>query len=266
QDLGSKDSLDFEIEDFVTAVKTLQDQKAVLQKSHALYKKIFGRINVSDVRRLIILQDGLFNILNFEILITGFPGKNTDYKNAEWLCKTHEVFYAQYLPELSSRKSTKFTGRNLLVMTPDFMGQGASEKRATLGFPLQSTPWTTELCRYLHQEYQAALLSGKDASMSNWEKYKNNYSYIHIGTHALMDSDQPLSSKLLMGSEENDIDFYHILQSRIQAELVVLGACETGLGKDNNANDIYSLAQAFQYSGVKSVIQSLWKIDDETSN
>jgi len=151
-------------------------------------------------------------------------------------------------------------------MTPDFMGQGASEKRATLGFPLQSTPWTTELCRYLHQEYQAALLSGKDASMSNWEKYKNNYSYIHIGTHALMDSDQPLSSKLLMGSEENDIDFYHILQSRIQAELVVLGACETGLGKDNNANDIYSLAQAFQYSGVKSVIQSLWKIDDETSN
>lgn len=264
--LGSIDSMNRKIELFTTSIKTLKDKNDLLPQCYDLYVDIFSQLDISEANRLIILPDGLFNSLNFEILISKKPDQNTGFKNAEWLCKKYEIFYAQYLPELSVKKSTKFTGKNLLVMTPDFVQTESSQKRMTLGYPLQSTPWTKELCLYLHQKYEARLLAGKEANLSNWEKHRNNYSYIHIGTHALMDSDQPLGSKLLMGSEENDIDFYHILQSGIQAELVVLGACETGLGKDNHANDIYSLAQAFQYSGVKSVIQSLWKIDDETSN
>lgn len=264
--IGSKDMINRQIQVYLQLVQTLQNHKTVLQKSYELFNLLLGDINIRSCKNLIILQEGQLNALNFEMLVKTPPNPEKNYQNADWLFRTHEIMYAQYLPELSSRKATSFTGKNMLVITPDFTMVSGEEKKKTLGFPLTSTPWTSELCRFLQDRYSATLLAGEEARLTNWEKHKNNFDFIHIGTHAVMDPDQPLSSRLLLDGDKNDIDFYHILQSKIQAELVVLGACETGIGKDNGANDIYSLAQAFQYSGVKSIIQSLWKIDDETSN
>lgn len=263
--LGATDSLEQKVTVFISAIKKPEKEKTMLELGHQLYILLLGKVSLSGVKRLIVLPEGVLHAMNFEMLVTTPVQSSTTFKNASWLFRDYEIMYAQYLPELSKNQSSSFNGNKMLVIAPDFSG-GLEKMSTTLGSPLTSTPWTMELCQYLQTTYQSHLLAGRDASMENWEKYKNKYDYIHFGTHAIMDVDHPLSSKLLLGNRGEGLDFYYILQSKIQAELVVLGACETGLGKDNDANDIYSLAQAFQYSGVKSIIQSLWKIDDETSN
>lgn len=263
--VGAKDSLESMVGHYLTLVKTLRPEQQVLRQGYKVFEALMGKLSLVGINKLIILQEGLLNSLNFEMLVCKPVKAKTSYKNADWLFKTHEIMYAQYLPELTSQQGDDFSGKKMLVISPEFSGAN-HEVTKTLGFSLTSAPWTKELCQYLHKTYQARLLDGPLANVSNWEKNKNKYKYIHFGTHAIMDTDQPLSSRMLLGDEAQAIDFYQILQSKIQAELVVLGACETGLGKDNDANDIYSLALAFQYSGVKSIIQSLWKIDDETSN
>lgn len=98
---------------------------------------------------------------------------------------------------------------------------------------------------------------------------------LHFATHAFCDPDYPersaivLSSAALAPSAERGttnagalIHEYEIQSMPIRAEMVVLSACETGIGKELAGEGTLSLARAFRVAGVSNIVSSLWKVDD----
>jgi len=125
--------------------------------------------------------------------------------------------------------------------------------------------------------YKCVVFSEEDASKSNLLHLKSP-NILHIATHGFFlprSSDKKLENPYFRSGlifaegsslQESIVTAYDILDLELSGtQLVVLSACETGLGEIMIGEGVYGLQRAFQIAGVKSIIMSLWKIDDATT-
>ncbi len=119
----------------------------------------------------------------------------------------------------------------------------------------------------LGQRLEALGFKASRATATSQELY--NYRIVHFATHGLLNSEHPELSGLVLslvdeqGKEQNGFlgleDIYNL---NLRADLVVLSACETGLGKEIQGEGLVGIARGFMYAGASSVVASLWKVDD----
>jgi CHAT domain-containing protein len=98
------------------------------------------------------------------------------------------------------------------------------------------------------------------------------YRIVHFATHTILNDDHPDLSSLVLslvdekGSPQSGFlrlrDMYNL---QLSAELVVLSACDTALGKEVKGEGLMSMVRGFMYSGTPRVLASLWKVDDEAT-
>ena len=98
------------------------------------------------------------------------------------------------------------------------------------------------------------------------------YRIVHFATHGFYNSEHPEYSGIVLamlkpdGSKINGfMPLQDIYKLNLSAQLVVVSACDTGLGKDVQGEGLVSLTRGFMYAGSKSVVTSLWKVDDRAT-
>lgn len=105
----------------------------------------------------------------------------------------------------------------------------------------------------------------KEATVEALRRLGNGYNCIHFATHGEFSSDNPLQSAVLLSPDAHSnglltVDKLYSMQ--LGAHLVTLSACETGLSKIANGDDLVGLTRGFLYAGSSSIVASLWKVDD----
>ena len=112
---------------------------------------------------------------------------------------------------------------------------------------------------------RSKVLLRADATETAFKKYGGDFNFIHFATHGQFNADEPLSSALLLAKDaESDgrLTVDKLYSSKIDVDLVTLSACETGLGRIANGDDIVGLTRGFLYAGSSSIVASLWRVDD----
>lgn len=112
---------------------------------------------------------------------------------------------------------------------------------------------------------QSRVLVRKQASETAFKQYGADFSYLHFASHGQFDAASPLKSALLLaGDAQNDgrLTVGELYSLSLDADLVTLSACETGLGKIASGDDVVGLTRGFLYAGSRSIVASLWKVDD----
>jgi CHAT domain-containing protein len=109
-------------------------------------------------------------------------------------------------------------------------------------------------------------ISPKAATETAFKELASQFSILHLAAHAQLNLTNPLFSRILLTSDDqNDgaLEVHEIYELDLHhAEMVVLSACETTLGKQSRGDDIIGLTRAFMYAGAPTVIASLWKVED----
>jgi CHAT domain-containing protein/tetratricopeptide (TPR) repeat protein len=97
----------------------------------------------------------------------------------------------------------------------------------------------------------------------------SKYRLVHFATHGLLDSENPILSGLVLSlfdkqgqTQPGFLNLAGIYNLKLSADLVVLSACQTGMGKYVSGEGLIGLTRAFMYAGVPRVIASVWNVDD----
>ena len=220
------------------------------QSSRTLYRQIFALAAPSiKTKKLIIVPHGSLHYLPFAALSDG-----NDY--------LIDSFSIRMLPSASIlnflTERTKQAGRGALIFgnpkldDPKYDLKFAQDEALAIGRIIP----------------ESKVLLRSEASKTNLQNFGSNYSIIHLAVHGVFDLDKPLNSALLLAADSNNDgllragDLYNL---SLRTDLVTLSACETALGKVATGDDVVGFTRGFLYAGARSLISSLWQVDDEAT-
>lgn len=254
-----------------------------------------------DKPRLIISPDGPLLLLSFEALLTApAPAGERSYGGLPYLILERSVTYVPSasvlaelkMPEAAARNAGGAAGAKLFLGfgAPDY---GSSEQlsapAATLpqegplsrafraaGLPhLQPLPQSrheVQKIAGLFPQDQVALYLNGQASEENVKAnpFLKTARWIHFAVHGLLNEPQPELSGLVLtldqdSREDGLLQVYEIFNLELSADLVVLSACDTGLGKNVTGEGLLGVTRSFLYAGAASVVVSLWEVADTST-
>jgi CHAT domain-containing protein/tetratricopeptide (TPR) repeat protein len=109
------------------------------------------------------------------------------------------------------------------------------------------------------------LLTGERATEGWISRHLGDFGIIHLASHGEFDPINPLFSALKLAqdvADDGDLRAAEVFALEINADLVVLSACQTGVGSVSKGDDVIGLNRAFFYAGTHTIISSLWRVSD----
>jgi CHAT domain-containing protein len=97
----------------------------------------------------------------------------------------------------------------------------------------------------------------------------SSFQYLHFATHGIVDEVNPESSRIFLSAfakEDGNLYAGEIYNLNLNAQLTVLSACQTGLGKVSKGEGVIGLSRALVYAGSKNIIVSFWSVADESTS
>ncbi|MEM7128940.1 MAG: CHAT domain-containing tetratricopeptide repeat protein [Chloroflexota bacterium] len=206
---------------------------------HQLYEILLDPLvpDLDLTQTLIISADGPLNMIPFHALFDGIA----------YLIEKTAVCYVPSGTVLDICLSKRNPPRTTLLMgyEADDLAQISNEIKSIMSLV-----------------EQAAIYENTEATAERFLQQAPNCGLIHLAMHARFRSDNSMLSYLQFA--DRYLFFAELSRMRIQADLVVLSGCETGTGK-NNGSDLLSLASAFFGAGARSLLVSLWRVEDKAT-
>lgn len=252
--------------------------------AHFFYQKLIQPIqpHLRDIENLIVIPDGVLGHIPFEALLIEPAGqsKATNWTELHYLIDQLHISYsysaALLLEGLEENVKKDNNGQiaayaaSYTGITPSEISSRSPEIKEMRGnlIPLEAVE---QEVRALEKLFGFGhFLYGKEANEKQFKSTAENYAIIHLAMHGLLTPEEPMNSSLAFTedggtTEDNFLAAYEIANLRLNADLVVLSACETGYGKFQQGEGIMSLARSFMYAGAPSLIVSLWQVNDNST-
>ena len=250
--------------------------KQFFQLSHQLYQKLWAPIEstglLSKNKKVFLVPDGYLNYLPFELLIKDTEQKEL-YKDYQYLVKDYLISYYPSATVFHFERTNKKGGP---IPEKDFFGLAISNFENSFcsqdGSPLgnlEGTVTSIDTIKEFFDEDKRKTIYNEEASEDNFNNLSlNDFRYLHLATHGLINSDSPDFSSIVLqsgGDENGCLNLYEIFDLEFNADLVTLSACETGLGKLVRGEGMVGFTRALMYAGTPSVILSLWEVGDDST-
>lgn len=220
-----------------------------------------------SVENLVIIPSGPLSVIPFETLLTKKTSEQSSYTSLPYLLKDYTIRYefSAGLLQQKSRKQGTNTASVFLCAPVNFPDN--SRLTALPGTEAE----VKEIANLLaSRSIDHRVLVHQDANehMIKTQALRG-FDVLHFATHGLVDEDNPALSRIFLQqhSEAEDGSLYtsEIYNLELDANLVTLSACETGLGKISKGEGVIGLSRALVYAGAKNLVVSFWKVADEST-
>ena len=280
------DSLRFGLYGYYAADKGLRTDSlrlsalnSYIRHAQLLQQKLIAPVAAYLPENVILVPDGPLGYIPFDALLTGAPEDSNNFKSYPYLLQQHQFSYtysATLLREMRDKKHRQEPEKDFAAFAPFYNGDTTllasmyaydELMRKDLQPLVYSGPEVAAAAKLMKGE----TIAGSAATEERFTSTAGNYRILHLATHGRADNRVGdyafLAFTELKDSIENELlyvkDLYNL---QLNADLVVLSACETGIGKLQRGEGIISLARAFAYAGAKSIVTSLWSVNDKSTS
>jgi CHAT domain-containing protein/Flp pilus assembly protein TadD len=283
-------------------IDTKGDSEARDRRAKALFDVLVAPAakRVGGSQRILVVPDGPLHVLPWAALVRGVEAGRPQYLMA-WKPLT-TVLSATVFAQIKSGRETSSSEHPIqlaafgdptypaLTRRPsgtrgdeaDPSGQsepyGEVQVDAALrgGYRFDPLPYTREEVEEIAALWapNARTYLGDAATEERAVSFGKDVSHFHYACHAYVNERFPLDSALVLSIPEKPVpgrsngllQAWEILEKvRIDADLVTLSACDSGLGKEMGGEGLVGLTRAFQFAGARSVLASLWKVEDAST-
>jgi CHAT domain-containing protein/Tfp pilus assembly protein PilF len=233
----------------------------IFQNSGKELKRLLIPHLPSSINELIIIPTGKLSTLPFEAIPYKFGGKK-DFRSMVYVANRFAISYqfSAGLISTSSEPSVKMPG--IFLCAPIRFAENQN---------LNELPGTEQEVNTI-----ASLFSGSSSiakqSDANETLIKSGdlkkYNYLHFATHGIVDETNPELSRIFLNSddqEDGNLFAGEIYNLDLNANLTVLSACQTGLGKVSKGEGVIGLSRALIYAGSENLVVSFWSVADEST-
>ncbi len=250
--------------------------------AYQLYKTVFIDFfsRIPNGSNLIVSFPSELVKLPIEMLITEWNEGESPYyySDKKFLLDKYQISYtpsaAIYFTQMD--RSELIKNKNLLVGDP-FITNAEYSLSVRSGL-VDADPFSSRNILLFPLEYSQdeiesidktiannLIFTSNEATESNFKKNAPESDIVHLSTHSFLLKDQPLIFFSPQANENEDgfLELGEIVQLNLKSELIVLSSCRSGLGKVDAAEGIIGMQKAFFEAGSKSVIVSLWDVNDK---
>ncbi len=285
-----------EVEALRTAIVG-HDAARFAESAHGLYRQLVAPV-ASSIRgtHVTIVPDAFLSQIPFETLLTA-PAASAAPAYVDWpyLLESHSISYAYSSTLFADRRSDRpAAARDFVAYAPVFVdGLAAGTRGAALvaenGFPPGEAlnrgflPATFDEVKSIEKLFAASrgwfasLFGGKtrlfleeQATEASIREALRDYRFVHLATHAFVNENDPLLSGIVLlddttGGHDGVLELAEIYNLDLNAELVTLSACQTGLGRQIRGEGLLGLTRGFLFAGARNVLVSLWNVQDQAT-
>ena len=267
----------FQLKPFQSEEKYRDYSDTLVKYATRLHEKIMAPINAkfSIPEKLIIIPDGVLGYIPFDILVKELPEEATRFKTHHFLIHDHQISYcysATLLEEM--RKKVAKPGKTFLAVAPQFQSNeelASNDDILAVRSNLGPLIYNLNEARAIQKLTGGNILVAEEATQERFTQLASEYRILHLATHGKANDKAGDYSFLAFtqspDSSQNDrlyaSDLYNL---QLNADLVVLSACETGIGELLKGEGIISLARGFSFAGAKSIVTTLWSVNDRATS
>ena len=233
------------------SIFALGEKQKLDETSAALYKQLIEPLlsHISG-KELIVVPHDVLHYLPFQALLS---------PQRKYLIQDYPIYY------LSSASLLQFVKEKRRAQGEKVLALGNPD----LGDPKMSLQFAEVEAKEIRGLYpQSTVLLNKEATEEKAKTLSPGNDIIHFASHAELNENDPLASAILLAKsdkEDGRLEVREIFGMDLKASLVVLSACETGLGKLSSGDELVGLTRAFIYAGTPSVVASLWNVEDSST-
>jgi CHAT domain-containing protein/Tfp pilus assembly protein PilF len=222
-------------------------------QAHQLYQYLIEPLtSVTNKKELIIIPDRQLGLISFESLLTK-PATQRNFKKLDYLIYDHVISYSFTAAMLTGKEEALSAEQHMLAMAPAYPGNDY----------LNIFHNTEKEIEIIDKKFRTTTFTGSKATK---EAFLNNYPdkrMIHLAMHGEMDTANNSTRLVFYPDGEHLLFSGDLYGLDLDAELVVLSACNTGRGMLRGGEGILSLGRDFLMAGAESVIYSLWDADSK---
>ncbi len=236
---------------FISKVKSLNrnflklSPENLASQANEIYKTLLDSVltaSLKKINRLIICPDNALQEIAWGSLVTD-TANSKQFKTINYLIKKYAIRTVLNPSQIVSHN---------LKMSEDFFGIASDFKNSKR---FSAIPFSANLVALKAKEFNGKLSTSLRNSV--------NTRVLHIATHIVPDSVHPYSSTIYLNDDSLTVS--EIPNLKIKADLVILNGCQTGKGKYIQSEGAMSVARAFCLLGAKSLVTTLWSVDDKAS-